>query len=706
MSLLQADIVDSYFLNGIQPYYFYNSLYEEANEITMALGYFSRTAFCVGTEELMTFIEKNDGVLRFVCNDKLFNDDAEAIENGYNLRSIKAVTIDDLKELFAEKGIDSDWKRFSFKCLSYLIALNRLDIRVVKTDRLVHFKTGYAKDKENNIVAFTGSVNYTLSALLLNHEQLTTFCSWKKPLLQDRISEIVNPVNDLWNEKYTDLSLIKGTDIAEYIREKYPVSDAEELGEEYAILKKKIIKNGRKIKIVNSNGNSGLFFHFPNEIQIRPHQKRALSNWEKNHFKSIFAMATGTGKTLTSLFAVNDFNFEHKVSGLLVIVPLNDLVDQWGKDIYRYLNRDAFIFKSNSGENFRNSMKSYSISKIGALYGKNELGPLVVITTYDTYTRHKEEILSVFDFDNTILIADEVHNFGAETARTLLPDEIKFRIGLSATPKREYDEIGTKKVFEFFCPSDKPFEFNINDAIKNDMLCHYNYYPSIVRLSDVEMAEYDEWSEKIKKVRQYMNNSDNDEDVKNLNKLLKNRHRIIERAANKESVFFNVFTDVLIREKKIDNTIVFCPEGKVENEDVLQKYQKIVNKIGRDNNIYFSLMGYVEGVSKKVLKDFANGKIDIVFAKQRLNEGIDIPSVKRAFFISSSTSEREFIQRRGRILRKQQGKELAEIYDFIVLPPENSNDTSIKKSESKRVMDFALSADNFEYLTEILNMII
>lgn len=706
MSLSQADIEDSYFLNGIQPYYFYNSLYKEASEITMALGYFSRTAFCVGTEDLMTFIEKNDGVLRFVCNDKLFRDDADAIENGYNLRSIGAVTIDDLKYLFTEKFLDSDWKRFSFKCLSYLIALNRLDIRVVRTNKLVHFKTGYAKDKDNNIVAFTGSVNYTLSALLLNYEQLTTFCSWKKPLLQERISEIVNPVNDLWNEEYSDLPLIKGSDIAEYIREKYLVSDAEELREEYAILKKKVIKNGRKIKIVNSNENSGLFFHFPNEIQIRPHQKRALSNWEQNHFKSIFAMATGTGKTLTSLFAVNDFNFEHKVSGLLVIVPLNDLVDQWAKDISKYLNCDAFIFKSNSGENFRTSMKNYSISKMGALYSKNELKPVVVITTYDTYIRHKEEVSSVFDFDNTILIADEVHNFGAETARTLLPDEMKFRIGLSATPKREYDEIGTKKVFEFFCPSDKPFVFTIDDAIKNDMLCHYNYYPSIVRLSDAEMVEYDEWSERIKKARRYMNSSDNDEDLKKLNKLLKNRHRVIERAANKEVVFFDVFTDVLIREKKMDNTIIFCPEGKVENEDVLQKYQKKVNQIGRNNNIYFSLRGYVEGVSKGVLRDFTDGKIDIVFAKQRLNEGIDIPSVKRAFFISSSTSEREFIQRRGRILRKSQGKELAEIYDFIVLPPENSHDDSIKKSESKRVMDFAFSADNFGDLTKIMNMIL
>lgn len=704
MALTDADIEDSYFLNGVQPFYFYDELYKHANEITIALGYFSRTAFCIGTEELLNFIENNNGKLRFICNDKLFNDDADAIENGYNLRAAKAITLDDLKDLFNESSKDSDWKRFSFKCLSYLIGLGRLDIRVVKTDRLVHFKTGYATDNSNNIVAFSGSVNYTLSALLLNYEQLTTYCSWKEPNLQNRINQIVNPVNDLWNEKHTDLPLVKGTDIADYIKSKYPVENVEELQQEYAILKKKIIRNGRKIKIVEEN--EGLLFKFPEEIKIRPYQSDALSNWESNEYKTLFAMATGTGKTLTSLFAVNDFNFEHNLTGLLIVVPLNDLVDQWEKDIRKYLNVDAFVLKSNDGEVFKSTLLNYSIYKQTALYNNEKISPLIIITTYDTYINHHKGIINAFDCEHSIIIADECHNFGAKTASTLLPDEFKFRIGLSATPKREYDDIGTKKIFDYFCPTERPFEFSIDDAIKHDMLCHYNYYPQIVRLTDSEMDEYDMWTEKIRKLTMIKNNDKHNEKFKeDLNTLLKNRHRIIERAENKEQTFFEVFSQLLEKEKKFNNTIVFCPEGKIDDEDVLKKYQQKVYKLGKEHNVLFSLRGYVQGVPKEVLKEFASGKIDVMFAKQRLNEGIDIPSVRRAFFIASSTSEREFVQRRGRILRKSPGKTIAEIYDFIVLPPIGNSDTSIKRSESKRVLEFALSADNFCDLKEIIGLI-
>lgn len=706
MSLLDADIENSYFLNNVQPYYFYNELYKNSNEIVIALGYFSRTAFCIGTDELMTFIEKNDGHIQLLCNDRLFNEDADAIENGYNLRNAKAITLEDLKDLFAENDKDSDWKKFSFKCLSYLIALNRLEIKVFDTDRLVHFKTGYAKDKEGNVVAFTGSVNYTLSALLLNYEQIMTFCSWKNESNIERINEIVDPITDLLREKKATIPMISGEEIAQYIREKYPVSEVDELQTEYQILKKKIVKNGRKVKVVEPDENSGLFFEFPDEIQIRPHQKKALSNWEANHYKSLYAMATGTGKTLTAIFSVNDFNFEHNINGLLIIVPLNDLVDQWAKDIEKYLNCDAFIAKSNSGESFLTTLSHYTIYKQTAVVNNNIFKPLVIITTYATYILHHKEILNSLDLHNTIIIADECHNFGAKTARTLLPEEIQYRIGLSATPKREYDDIGTQKIFDYFCPNEKAFEFTIEDAIKNDMLCHYIYKPIIVRLTDIEMDEYDLWTEKIRRLLQVKQSRKEDEKVSDdLNTLLKNRHRIIERAEGKETCFFELFDFLLKEKRKINNTIIFCPEGKIDNEDVLRKYQLKVNQIGRTNNIVFSLKGYVEGVGKEVLKDFAKGKIDILFAKQRLNEGIDIPSVCRAFFISSSTSEREFIQRRGRVLRKSPGKKIAEIYDFIVLPPINSKDTSIKKSESKRVMEFALAADNFSELKDIITQL-
>lgn len=696
MSLRDAEIENSYFLNNVQPYYFYNELYKYSSEIVIALGYFSRTAFCIGTDELMTFIEKNDGHIQLLCNDRLFNEDADAIENGYNLRNAKAVTLEDLKDLFAESNKDSDWKKFSFKCLSYLIALNRLEIKVFDTDRLVHFKTGYARDKEGNTVAFTGSVNYTLSALLLNYEQIMTFCSWKNENEIQRINEIVDPITDLLREKKPTIPMINGEDVAQYIRNKYPVENVEELKSEYKILKKKIVKNGRKVKVVDQDENSGLFFEFPEKIKIRPHQKRALSNWEYNHYKSLFAMATGTGKTLTALFAVNDYNFEHVVNGLLIIVPLIDLVDQWAEDIEAYLNNGALLIKINSKENWEDQIISYTGYIKTAQYSKEKVKPIVIITTYDTYVSKYEIITSALDKEHTIIIADEAHNCGSASARNCLPSDIPLRIGLSATPKRSYDDEGTQAIFDYFCPSEKPYEFTINDAIENDMLCHYIYKPVFVHLTDEEMEEYVDLSDKIKRLSQFTKDDEKKSGPsEDITLLLKKRHRIIERAANKESVFQETYEKVLEKEGTIRDTIVFCPEGKIDNEDVLETYQKLIWTLSVKKRKYPRLVSYVQNTPKSVLEDFAKHKYDIILAKQRLNEGIDIPSTRRAFFISSSTSEREFIQRRGRILRKCEGKTLAEVYDFIVLPPIGDPDKTIAKSESTRVLEFATAADNF-----------
>nr|ANJ16746.1 hypothetical protein [Treponema phagedenis] len=241
MDLQKADIQDSYFLGKTKPYYFYNSLYKYASEITFALGYFSKTAFCVGAENLLHFVE-NGGRFNFICNDKLFLEDVTAIESGYRLRKTRAVSLNDLNQIFQIYGEDKDFRRFSFKCLSYLIALNRLEIKVVKTNRLVHFKTGFARDDMGNTVAFTGSVNYTLQAMLYNYEQLETYCSWKGEAFQSRIENIVQAIDNLWSEKNAELPLITGTEIAQYIREKYPVENIEELKLEFKIISNELNK--------------------------------------------------------------------------------------------------------------------------------------------------------------------------------------------------------------------------------------------------------------------------------------------------------------------------------------------------------------------------------------------------------------------------------------------------------------------------------
>lgn len=706
MSLRDAEIEDTYFLNKKAPFFFYNELYKHANDITLALGYFSRTALCVCTDEILSFILNNNGKLNLICNDKLFLDDADAIENGYRLREIKAITMDDIRYLLEQHDENDDFRVFSFKCLSYLIALNRLDIKIVKTDKLVHFKTGYATDTDNNLVAFSGSVNYTLSALLFNYEQLTTYCSWKEPALNKRINDLVEPIKQLWNEEIKELPLVTGKEIAEYIREKYPVESIGELQEEYEIIKQKTYKfihseiNNQTI-VAENKGES--FFSFPENMNPRDYQEAAINNWIKNNYQTLYAMATGTGKTLTSLFSANTLYVTKRFKSILILVPLKDLVDQWAKDVEKYFSGQ--VVKINSSEkNWKETLKDYRIINLA----KETPNPIVIITTYDSFQSYYKTIYDSIVIKDTLLIADEVHNFGSQNNQKVLSKEFVYRIGLSATPKRAYDDKGTKAIFDYFCPSNEPYVFTIEDAINNNCLCHYDYHPIFVELTEEEMQEYSELSDAIRK-KSVMEDS-NDSPSEELTLLLKKRHRIIERADNKLPIFCSYFNE-LQQKEKINKSIVFCPEGKNdEQNDIINEYHSRIWEICKKNHKLLRMQQYVQNTPKTVLKDFENGKLDILFAKKRLNEGIDIPSTEKAFFVASSTSEREFVQRRGRILRKFPGKTKAYIYDFVVIPPsetlfsyDEKDKKSITDSEMKRVLEFAKTADNFSKIYGLIS---
>ena len=364
-------------------------------------------------------------------------------------------------------------------------------------------------------------------------------------------------------------------------------------------------------------------------------------------------MATGTGKTLTSLFAINVLAKEIELKNILIIVPLKDLVDQWKDDIEQYFNGEIIIVRS--GIEWKEKLSELSVLKL--LNKGNYDSKIIIITTYDSFCGNDSKILNALDIEHTLIIADEVHKFGAASYQKKLPKEIKYRIGLSATPKRPYDDKGTKAIFDYFCPSEKSFEFSIKDAIDADMLCHYEYHPILVQLTDFEMDEYEYISERISKLSVIVNNSESAtrEDKEKLEQLLKQRHRIIERAENKKELFLEKMLEEIRKYK--DKTIVFAPDGKDENNnDLLTIYKtELWEKLMKKGKVV-SIKEYIQGTDKSIIESFTQGGINILFAKQRLNEGIDIPAAKRAFFIASSTSEREFIQRRGRVLRKHYSK--------------------------------------------------
>ena len=690
MSLRDADIKETYFLNDEAPYFFYNQLYLHATEITIALGYFARSAFCIGTEALLYFIKNNNGKIHLMCNDKLLLEDTEAISHGYELKQKHDISLDDFEKLITSRD-NNQQQKFSYDCLSYLIAIGRLDISVCKSDYLVHFKTGFASDAEGNIVAFSGSVNYTLSALLFNWEQLLTFCSWKDPADYQlkRIEEIVSPIKKLREGNIEGLPLVTGKEIEKLIRDNYKVEDVLDLEKEASILNStlKVSLHNKKISVVGEHDKPN-FFSIPATYFPRKHQIAAIKNYFANDFKSLFAMATGTGKTLTSLFAINDLSYEREITSLLVLVPLQDLVIQWEKDIKKFFS--GKIIKIGSGfKTWKSDLQDYRVSKIFT-----PKKTVVIISTYDSFQLRTKDILSSLDLSHSAIIADEVHAFGSESRKTLFPHEIQFRIGLSATPKRSYDDDGTKAIFDYFCPSQNPFYFSIGDAIEAGYLCKYRYYPVVVELTPEEDEEYASYSDSISRLAARWK-SLSKEELEQLTLLSKLRHRIIENATRKEDAFERCVTQIMMN-RKLDRTIIFCPEGSNDDDDsYIDLIHKKLFSLSRNLKKNIIIQKYVGGSSSSILDNFSKGFTNVLLAKKRLNEGIDIPATRCAIFISSSTSEREFVQRRGRVLRPYPGKEFAEIYDFIVVPSYSSKaNTSLLSNEMQRFYDFIDTADN------------
>ena len=673
------------------PRKFYNEVLPCTKLYKRAVGFFSSTSFLEISYGILGLVQ-NGGKMRLITSPRLNADDVEAIKKGYESRNeiyIKAFK----REMTVPKTINEQNR---LNILANLIEQGILEIKIAVTENpevsMYHEKIGIFEDDDGNKIAISGSMNESETAISANFESFQVFCGWKEGD-RERVETCEEDFDAMWGNEQNSLHVFNFPELPETFVQTYKL---ERKNNSAKITEEKLaFENVTE----ESELKSHLFFDFAGKVAPREHQCKAVEKFIEDEFKCLFAMATGTGKTLTSLFAANELSAYVQLDSILIIVPLKDLVDQWETDVRKYFSGEIVTVRS--GVEWKERISDLSLLR---LLKKDEQRRLVIITTYDSFSMNDEKLVSVLG-ENSLIIADEAHKFGAQTYSKKLPENIRYRIALSATPKRAYDDNGTKAIFDYFCPSDNPFEFSIKDAIDNDMLCHYEYHPIIVRLTDDEMDAYDLISEKVSRLSMIVNNSKNAdvEDEKRLEQLLKERHRIIERAENKKDIFLGTMIEQIKKYK--NKTIVFCPDGKDENEsDLLSMYKsELWQKLLAKGKIV-RMSEYVQGTKKNVIDAFSSGAIDILFAKQRLNEGIDIPGACRAFFIASSTSEREFIQRRGRVLRKSPGKKIAEIFDFVVVPSDRNSlyANSIVNNEIKRAMDFAATADNYAEIEQTL----
>ena len=730
-----------------EPIGFFSEALCNATEFDIKLGFFSSSAINVLCDGFATFLY-NGGRMRMVINDVLSIEDQQAMMVSDDSVSLPYFDLHNLQEV---KRTLSERNQHFFECLSWLIKNNRLEIKIVvpkSGEGIAHSKCGSFSDGLNK-VAFDGSCNFSRTALIENLESLTAFCDWDGQGDICKINDIVEDFEKTFSGNDDSVCYLKADEVKAGISANFRHKDIGELmREEQALISRRlndnlpqsiqaILNKARKktefiiqqIERLEIKASDKVEPKFPFD-EPRDYQKQAYDLWKVTQ-KGLFAMATGTGKTLTSLNCLLNIWKKYHFYKALILVPTITLVDQWEEECKRF-HFNNIIKVSSKNPKWKIELDNIKIKE--SIVIEDDNSSFIIIATYASFAR--ESIFrELIDFNrNTtrqiLLIADEAHNMGAGRILDRLGG-IKFprRIGLSATPERQFDESGNRAIMEFFgCEKSYTFEFNMQEAIDKGYLCRYKYFPHVVKLNEEEMAEYMRISLQLAKFY----NSEKDSFPKGddiLMRLLLKRKRIVHKAREKEIIFRQIVEDRFAEKGNLKYTLVYVPEGaNPDNEmaDVFDSTESIIDDDYSENliDIYTRIVQnvsktttvkkFVSGIKErnKILEKYANGEIEVLTSMKCLDEGVDVPRSEMAIFCASTGNPRQFIQRRGRILRKHPDKHMAIIHDLVVAPKINSAQENYKmernllRSELKRVRDFAVLSENADFTYNELNQIL
>lgn len=700
------------------PLQFYLDGLANSTEFNLLLGYFSSSAINLLSVGFATFISKG-GKMKLVINHLLSSKDKEVISLVEdNPNEIKVFDLTDVITL--GRALDNYDTHF-FECLAYLIKEKRIDIKVIKPKKgkgIAHYKSGVFSDGQDS-VGYQASCNFTYYGLSENIEQLEAFLSWENGRSNKFINNQRRIIDDYFTETDQDVDYIPVHEIEVVLKDKFGKKDIDELlVQEELLLKKKqsLISNPNLKKTINKLFNDIENIRntprFPYLEGPREYQKVAYEKWAANNYKGMFAMATGTGKTITSLNCVLNEYKKDNFYKFIVLVPTTALANQWKEEIVQNFNFQNSIICCSTNNKWKEELKSI---------GKNLLfkRPVdySVITTYATYKGIQfqtilKEYFS-FDFEKIIIIADEAHTMGSQGFLKILPNFFQKRIGLSATPERQFDEISNQTLAEYFStsPHDYTYEYNMKTAIENGILSKYYYFPKIVNLEHDENEEYLKISKELSKYVDHETGKYKESDY--VNNLLIKRKNIVHKARNKIKTLISIIEE--IGKDNFKDAFIYVPEGieidySLHDDDIFEEEKEnskiIDNYLSILYEKYKLKMAKFTGITNNrnlIINQFKEHKLDALLAMKCLDEGVDIPQTKYAIFCSSTGNPRQYIQRRGRVLRKYSGKEYAIIYDLIVKPISDHTDnnekiTKIEKniflSELKRLVNFSVLSEN------------
>jgi len=607
-----------------------------------SVGFFSSGVINEISEGIMALV-RNHGTIQLIASPELSEADIEAINLGYEQR--QKYIEDRFSDEFVQEVEKLDDTKLQFLC--ELIRKNILDIKIAVTDRngIYHDKLGILQDFDGNKIVFYGSSNSSYSGYRGNYEKIRVSKSWV-PGFADIVSEEEQEFDQLWNNSNEYVQVFEFKETAE---------------------KKLLEVIERRLSGAKSN----------NVIKLRDYQQDAIAAWVRNNYHGFYVMATGTGKTWTAIFSAKKL-IETEQCMVTICAPYKHLVKQWAEDVTKAFPEAKIVLVSSENPEWD---KQITNEIVRSKYDPNQ--QLIIITTIASFKMQRyQDIIATFS-GKKLLIVDEAHRF------TVRPSDYDYLLGLSATPFSGSSAERGNELMEYF--GGQVFSLTIEDALDRGYLVPYYYRPIYVYATREEEDKFNGFSRII--LSCFRNGVCINPDL--LVKTLRNRLRVISMAEEKQTHIDDIINNV----KERNNVVVYCGDGRLMDSEQgeirhIQSVKKMLSRHGYKASQFTAQENIKDRM--ELVDSFNKGEITALAAIRCLDEGINIPSIKSALILSSNDDYREFVQRRGRILRTYNGKKYATIYDVIVLPSDNCDQWA--KIEFRRFLEYARLALNWNEL--------
>lgn len=656
---------------------FYIPFLNETTEYRRIAGYFSSSSLVIASKGIEGLI-KNNGKMKLLISPELTEQDYEVIKMNGGLN--------DKLEMFDNFDINDFPTNDNLEALAWMLKNGKLEIKIVVDKNtgssIFHQKIGIGFDQEGNQVSFSGSINESANAWLNNIEEFKTFKSWEYEQLDYLLSDL-KKFNSYWNNEKQDIASVY--DIPESIKNRIISVSPRDVSD--LMVMKKYQKQTAQAK--------------ENGLSLFEHQARAIEMWKNNDHRLLMEMATGTGKTRTAIGCF--MQLKNKIEKLVVVVatPQNTLSRQWKNDIENELgiSFEKSVIADGSNYKWKNDLEKVLLDVSSGIYSDAILYTTHASASSTDFMR----IISTYgDMVNLLFICDEVHGIGSEKQKQALLDIYKYRIGLSATPERMFDEEGTSLIREYF--GNNSFEFTIKDALNTinpitgkPFLNKFYYHPCFVYLNDEEIEKYKSYSKKIASIINQEN-----PDYELLNNLNILRSDILKNADEKMTMVETIIDNINSKER-IKDTIIFTTDKKIDDVLMMLGKKGIMRSKITEEESPSKIVGVRGNTEREEFIDqFRDGTMQVLIGLKCLDEGIDIKNARIAILMASTTNPREFVQRVGRVIRVAKGKAYSEIYDLIVTTSaEDSSNNKILEKEAKRTKLIACNAENYDEVKEI-----